>query len=80
MRYKASYSPSFLLCPEVYTWHPVNECKARLDRSKYCRFNNDLSARDKDGDIVLNEASIKLTKSFVLQNTGNQLSQFIVHN
>ena len=58
MRYKASYNPSFLLCPEVYTWHPVGECKARLDRSRYCRFNDDPSAKDKDGDVVLNEVSI----------------------
>lgn len=61
MRYKASYNPSFLLCPEVYTWHPVNECKARLDRNKYCRFNDDPSAQDKDGDVVLNEVSRRST-------------------
>ncbi|KAJ4439160.1 hypothetical protein ANN_15117 [Periplaneta americana] len=58
MRYKASYSPSFLLCPEVYTWHPVNECKIRLDQNKYCRFNDDPNARDKDGDVVLNDVLV----------------------
>jgi arginine-tRNA-protein transferase len=72
MRYKASYKPSFLLCPEVYTWHPINECKTRLDRSKYCRFNDDMSAKDKDGEIVLNEVRLKLIAVF--QNIGNQLS------
>lgn len=58
MRYKASYNPSFLLCPEVYTWHPVGECKARLDHSKYCRFNDDPFAYDEDGGDVLNEVSM----------------------
>ncbi|PNF20433.1 Arginyl-tRNA--protein transferase 1 [Cryptotermes secundus] len=58
MRYKASYKPSFLLCPEAYTWHPVSECKTRLDRSKYCRFNDDPSAKDRDGEIVLNEVLV----------------------
>jgi len=62
MRYKASYNPSFLLCPEVYTWHPVDECKARLDRRSYCRFNDDLSATDKDGDVVLNEALVQMQR------------------
>ncbi|PSN51200.1 Arginyl-tRNA--protein transferase 1 [Blattella germanica] len=58
MRYKASYNPSFLLCPETYTWHPIVECKARLDRSKYCRFNDDSSAQDKEGEINTNEVLV----------------------
>ena len=58
MRYKSSYNPSFLLCPEVYTWLPFGECKARLDSSRYCHFNDDPSTTDKDGDVVLNEVSI----------------------
>jgi hypothetical protein len=62
MRYKASYQPSFLLCPEVHTWHSISECKTRLDRSKYCRFNDDPSAKDKDGEIVLNEVRIHFVK------------------
>jgi hypothetical protein len=62
MRYKASYQPSFLLCPEVHTWHPISECKTRLDRSKYCRFNDDPAAKDKDGEIVLSEVRINFVK------------------
>lgn len=27
MRYKGKLQPSFLLCPEVYTWHPLNDGK-----------------------------------------------------
>jgi hypothetical protein len=62
MQYKASYNPSFLLCPEVYTWHPMSECKVRLNRNKYCRFNDDPSVQDKDGDVVVNEASTSYVK------------------
>ena len=58
MRYKASYNTSFLLCPEVYMWQPVDECKAHLDRKSYCRFSDYPSATDKDSDVVLNEVSI----------------------
>lgn len=25
MRYKGAYTPSFLLCPEVYSWHPIGK-------------------------------------------------------
>jgi len=66
MQYKASYNPSFLLCPEVYTWHPVGECKACLDRSRYCRFNDDPSAKDKDGDVVLNEVLVLFNQRAML--------------
>ncbi|RNA23215.1 arginyl-tRNA-- transferase 1-like isoform X2 [Brachionus plicatilis] len=38
MRYKAFYYPSYLLCPEVYTWHPIEECIKILNTSKYSRF------------------------------------------
>ncbi|XP_014250151.1 arginyl-tRNA--protein transferase 1-like isoform X2 [Cimex lectularius] len=37
MCYKARLSPSFLLCPESYTWHPVDEAKKKLDMNKYSR-------------------------------------------
>lgn len=25
MRYKGAYTPSLLLCPEVYSWHPIGK-------------------------------------------------------
>lgn len=46
MRYKGSLSPSFLLCPEVYTWHPIEYCLPLLENAKYCRFNNNPKAID----------------------------------
>ncbi|KAK6639085.1 hypothetical protein RUM43_007355 [Polyplax serrata] len=46
MKYKAAYKPSFLLCPEVYTWHPILDCIPKLNLKKYTRFNEDLTAVD----------------------------------
>jgi len=54
MRYKGAYAPSFLLCPEANTWHPIEICKPKLDVDKYQRFNEDPSAQDEgkfDGDL-----------------------------
>uniref|UniRef100_A0A1Q3F740 Arginyl-tRNA--protein transferase 1 n=1 Tax=Culex tarsalis TaxID=7177 RepID=A0A1Q3F740_CULTA len=47
MRYKSNLSPSFLLCPEVYSWHPLDQrVIGLLDRSKYSRLNEDPAAED----------------------------------
>ncbi|XP_050094260.1 arginyl-tRNA--protein transferase 1 isoform X2 [Anopheles aquasalis] len=47
MRYKGNLQPSYLLCPEVYSWHCLDATvKSKLDASKYSRLNNDPEARD----------------------------------
>lgn len=47
MRYKARLSASYLLCPEVYTWHKITEALLkRLDETKYARFSEDPNAKD----------------------------------
>lgn len=53
MRYKGRYSPSFLACPETFSWQPLAACVPLLDRSAYSRLDPDLSARDPEagGDI-----------------------------
>jgi len=38
MTYKGQYTPSYLCCPETYTWHLPSECAPKLDASKYSRF------------------------------------------
>lgn len=49
MRYKAHMKPSFLLCPEAYTWHLLDESiTRRLDADKYQRLDADLDATDVD--------------------------------
>lgn len=37
MRYKGQYFPSFLLCPETYDYVPIDQCRPKLDVSKYSR-------------------------------------------
>ncbi|XP_033111986.1 arginyl-tRNA--protein transferase 1-like isoform X3 [Anneissia japonica] len=39
MRYKGQMSSSFLLCPEAYTWHPIENCRSKLDKNKYSRLD-----------------------------------------
>lgn len=57
MRYKAAVAPSYLLCPEVYTWHPVKDCIPKLDLDKYSRFNEDPNAKDENSEVTLSEVS-----------------------
>jgi arginyl-tRNA---protein transferase len=53
MRYKGKLSGSYLLCPEVYTWHLLDDVLiAKLDASKYQRLNEDKAARDANMPIV----------------------------
>ena len=35
---QGQYSPSYLCCPETYTWHLLSDCGPKLDVSKYSRF------------------------------------------
>ncbi|XP_062376218.1 arginyl-tRNA--protein transferase 1 isoform X1 [Sardina pilchardus] len=46
MRYKGQYLPSDLLCPETFTWVPIEQCVPRLDASAYARLNQDGQAVD----------------------------------
>lgn len=42
MRYKANVKPSFLLCPEVFTWHPLDaKLSNEIDAVPYKRINMD---------------------------------------
>lgn len=56
MRYKGKLQPSYLLCPEVYTWHELNDnVRDRLNASKYSRINADPEARDVNQFIPAND-------------------------
>uniref|UniRef100_W8BQQ8 Arginyl-tRNA--protein transferase 1 n=1 Tax=Ceratitis capitata TaxID=7213 RepID=W8BQQ8_CERCA len=47
MRYKGRLEPSYLLCPEAYTWHLLtDETRRKLDESKYQRLNSNTDAQD----------------------------------
>eukprot|EP00058_Branchiostoma_floridae_P013548 XP_002599036.1 hypothetical protein BRAFLDRAFT_104268 [Branchiostoma floridae] len=40
MKYKGNYDPSFLVCPEVYSWVPIEKCRPKLDASNYARLED----------------------------------------
>lgn len=47
MRYKAQFKPSFLLCPEVFTWQLItDELLKKLDQHKYLQLDADPYAID----------------------------------
>lgn len=48
MRYKGRLSASDLLCPETYTWIPIQKCLPKLENNKYSRLNDDLDALDEN--------------------------------
>jgi len=55
MRYKGSFNPSYLLCPEEYTWHKLDDnVRNRLTASRYCR----LSSTSKPSQAVIDVKSI----------------------
>lgn len=57
MRYKGQYYPSFLLCPEVFSWHPIEECSPKLDKNRYSRFA-DPDKEDEGGRVDLDSVMI----------------------
>ncbi|ETN62272.1 arginyl-tRNA-protein transferase 1 [Anopheles darlingi] len=78
MRYKGNLHPSYLLCPEVYSWHSLDATvKSKLDASKYSRLNNDPKAQDTNkpteqdlSDVVLLQNRKCLRYSQCLQANG----------
>lgn len=48
MRYKSNVKPSFLLCPEVFTWHLLDEkLSSEIDAVPYKRINMDEEDKEK---------------------------------
>ena len=58
MRYKGRYSPSKLLCPEAYTWHPLDLCRPLLDTSPYQRLDPDPRKEDRDAAVQLDKVGV----------------------
>lgn len=65
MRYKGNFSPSYLLCPETYTWHPIEKCRPLLDINKYSRFEQDRSKEDENAVTDLNDVSILFKRGVI---------------
>ncbi|XP_053209341.1 arginyl-tRNA--protein transferase 1-like [Panonychus citri] len=59
MSYKGKFYPSFLLCDQALTWHPIEKCIQRLSHHSYPRFEDDLNKVDEDSvDIKDDDISI----------------------
>ncbi|XP_073402698.1 arginyl-tRNA--protein transferase 1 isoform X1 [Dendrobates tinctorius] len=58
MRYKGQYKPSQLLCPESYSWVPIEKCLPLLESSKYSRFNGNPKEGDQDHLSELNRVRV----------------------
>nr|CAG4634786.1 EOG090X06AF [Alona affinis] len=61
MVYKGQYRPSYLVCPETYTWQPISQCIPKLDQSKYSRLSDDTdgdSSQQSVNDSQLSEVGI----------------------
>ncbi|XP_057304874.1 arginyl-tRNA--protein transferase 1-like isoform X3 [Hydractinia symbiolongicarpus] len=60
MRYKGRYDPSYLLCPEAYTWQPYPSCVPKLDANKYSRLEEDESKKpvtiDVNSTLILHQS------------------------
>ncbi|VDM17493.1 unnamed protein product [Hydatigera taeniaeformis] len=80
MRYKALFSPSYLLCPETYVWVPIERCQRLLDLNKYARFADTnikkTSSVEADKVVVilpLSSALTSLLPQFQFTTEGNTI-------
>lgn len=46
MRYKGQFSPSFLCCPQTFTWEPIDRCTPLIAESPYSRLNPNPAIED----------------------------------
>ncbi|XP_043911994.1 arginyl-tRNA--protein transferase 1 isoform X5 [Protopterus annectens] len=58
MRYKGQYKPSDLLCPETYAWIPIEQCRPKLEHSKYSRLNSDQNTVDENAVSDINNVHV----------------------
>lgn len=81
MKYKAKYTPSYLLCPETYIWQPVEKCIPKFVENKYSRLedNKEQKAPDAPGIntvLILNEMRMVTFKDYIKKlSTRSRLSQ-----
>ncbi len=72
MRYKGNFSPSFLLCPENYTWKLLDDdLRKKLDQQKYIKFGEPQEAAADN-----NNEDIEQVFSF-MNNSNSVLDYFL---
>ncbi|CAF1414654.1 unnamed protein product [Rotaria magnacalcarata] len=65
MRYKGQYKPSFLLCPETYTWHRIEKCVQLLNSHKYARFESDPTKVDEDEENNIEQLQMRIGRQIM---------------
>ncbi|XP_031849457.1 arginyltransferase 1 isoform X2 [Nomia melanderi] len=78
MRYKARLKPSKLLCPETYEWFDIDACIKKLDKEKYCRFNEDLDVIDQDAIVDINKVLVLFRQTAMPFRIYKERSQWSV--
>lgn len=58
MRYKGQFEPSYLLCPEVSTWHPIDKARVQLDAKPYSRLEERSNIEDEDAKVGLKDVMV----------------------
>ncbi|KAL8560154.1 hypothetical protein ACOMHN_021649 [Nucella lapillus] len=58
MRYKGQYYPSYLVCPETYSWVPIERCAPKLDAAPYARLEEDSGKVDEDSKVDLDRVLV----------------------
>jgi len=79
MRYKGAYSPSDLLCPETYTWHPLAGVLPLLEKEKYARFAEPpISMDDKAMQRLMNQIPMEYERRIIYMRDLTPAGQRIV--
>jgi len=75
MRYKGKYSPSFLLCPETFSWQTLEVSRPLLDHSAYSRLDTDKSRTDREAVIELGKVGVLYNRQAVTYSVFQMLLQ-----
>merc|ERR1712098_874445 len=75
MRYKGKYSPSFLLCPETFSWQTLEVSRPLLDHSAYSRLDTDKSRTDGEAVIELGKVGVLYNRQAVTYSVFQMLLQ-----
>ncbi|KAF9452509.1 hypothetical protein P691DRAFT_721999 [Macrolepiota fuliginosa MF-IS2] len=82
MRYKGEYTPSYLLDPEAYDWHPLGLCRPLLQQNRYVCFSNPSHSIQADApeELIGKDSSIQGGYEAFVEGLGAELAQKLVFN
>lgn len=76
MRYKGSFAPSDLLCPETFKWFPVSDCIPKLEASPYARLDPDIDSIDENMPSQRDVANIPILLNGTVMRYKTYKQQF----